>query len=101
MNAENTDLQHLAKKACISYLKSVHMMQDKTVFDVNKIDLLALATAHGLMNAPKIDFITAAASKKPEGKNDRINMLRELAIKSKALKAKAKAKAEGKNEPVV
>ena len=39
INAENPELQHLAKKACTSYLKSVYMMKDKTVFDVNKIDL--------------------------------------------------------------
>jgi hypothetical protein len=71
------------------------MMADKTVFDVKKIDLQALATAHGLMNAPKVSFdsdkVAADGSLiKPDSKNDRINKLRELAAKSKAAKDKAK-----------
>ena len=32
LNAENNDLMHLAKRACISYLKCVYMMKDKEVF---------------------------------------------------------------------
>ena len=39
LNAENTDLQHLAKKSCSSYLKCVHLMKDKQVFNVKNIDL--------------------------------------------------------------
>jgi len=38
MNAENKDLQHLAKRACVSYLRSIHLMKDKKVFDVTNID---------------------------------------------------------------
>jgi len=38
MNAENNELQHLAKRACVSYLRGVHIMKDKDVFDVTKID---------------------------------------------------------------
>lgn len=32
LNAENRDCMHLAKKACASYLKGVHVMRDKDVF---------------------------------------------------------------------
>ena len=38
LNAENRDLQHLAKKACISYLKGVHIMKDREVFQLSAID---------------------------------------------------------------
>lgn len=34
MNAENQELQHLAKRACASYLRSIFLMKDKSVFDV-------------------------------------------------------------------
>lgn len=57
MNAENAELQHLAKKACTSYLKSVNLMEAKNVFDVHSIDLQKLASAHGLLNAPTIEFV--------------------------------------------
>lgn len=32
MNAENREIQHLAQKACISYLKSIYLMKDKEIF---------------------------------------------------------------------
>ena len=57
MNAENTELQHLAKRACASYLRSVFLMKDKSVFDVTKIDTAKLATSYGLLNAPQINVV--------------------------------------------
>ena len=71
MNAENKDLQHLAKRAVVSYLRSVYLMKDKTVFKVNEIDKEKLAKSYGLLNAPTIEVV----SKKD--KNDRVAMLRE------------------------
>ena len=56
MNAENRDLKHLAEKACISYLKSVFLMKDKEVFDINKIDTEKFASSLGLATAPRISF---------------------------------------------
>ena len=38
LNAENRDQMHLAKKACASYLKGVHIMKDKEVFQLNEIE---------------------------------------------------------------
>ena len=38
LNAENRDQMHLAKKACVSYLKGIHVMKDKTVFQLAAID---------------------------------------------------------------
>ena len=52
MNAENKDLQYLAKRACASYLRGVHVMQDKEVFKVDAIDTVKLAFSYGLINAP-------------------------------------------------
>ena len=71
MNAENKDLQHLAKRACVSYLRSIHLNKDKSVFKVAEIDAQKLATSYGLMNAPKVEVV----SKKDKG--DRIAMLKE------------------------
>lgn len=71
MNAENKDLQHLAKRAVVSYLRSVYLMKDKSIFKVNEIDKEKLAKSYGLLNAPTIEVV----SKKD--KNDRVAMLRE------------------------
>jgi ATP-dependent RNA helicase DDX10/DBP4 len=57
LNAESHDLQHLAKRACASYLRSIFLMKDKSVFDVHAIDTQKLATSYGLLNAPQINVV--------------------------------------------
>jgi len=61
----------LAKRAVVSYLRSVYLMKDKSIFKVNEIDKEKLAKSYGLLNAPTIEVV----SKKD--KNDRVAMLRE------------------------
>jgi ATP-dependent RNA helicase DDX10/DBP4 len=56
LNAENNEMMHIAKRACISYLKCVWMMKDKDVFKLNEIDKDKLAESLGLANSPQIDF---------------------------------------------
>ena len=80
MNAENKDLQHLAKRAVVSYLRSVHLMRDKSVFKIDEIDKQKLAASYGLLNAPTVEVV----SKKD--KSDRVAMLREKAQARKLAK---------------
>jgi len=47
---------HLAKRACVSYLKSVYLMKDKEVFKFPSIDREKMAEAFGLAKAPELDF---------------------------------------------
>jgi ATP-dependent RNA helicase DDX10/DBP4 len=84
MNAENKDLQHLAKRAVVSYLRSVHLMRDKTVFKIDEIDKQKLATSYGLLNAPTVEIV----SRKDKG--DRVAMLREQAQARKMAKSLGK-----------
>lgn len=51
---------HLAKRACISYLRCVYLMKDKEVFKFKEIDAEKLATSLGLANVPEINFATDA-----------------------------------------
>lgn len=52
------DMQHLAKRAFITYLKSIHLQQDKDVFDVSKLPIEEFAASLGLPMTPKIRFIS-------------------------------------------
>jgi len=58
LNAENQDLKYLAQRAIVSYIRSVFLCKDKTVFKVNEINLDQLAQSFGLLNAPEIEFLT-------------------------------------------
>ncbi|XP_020095418.1 DEAD-box ATP-dependent RNA helicase 32 isoform X2 [Ananas comosus] len=51
------EMQQLAKRAFVTYLKSVHLQKDKEVFDVTKLPLEEFAASLGLAITPKIRFI--------------------------------------------
>lgn len=51
------DLQTLAQRAFITYLKSVHKKQDKEVFDVMKLPVDEFSASLGLPMTPKIRFL--------------------------------------------
>lgn len=50
-------MQQLAKRAFVTYLKSVHLQKDREVFDVTKLPLEEFAVSLGLAITPKIRFI--------------------------------------------
>ena len=49
-------MMHLAKRACVSYLKCIHLMKDKEVFKLKEIDTEKLAESLGLATSPAINF---------------------------------------------
>lgn len=58
-------LQGLAKRAFITYLKSVHNQKDKEIFDVMKLPIDEFSASIGLPMTPKIRFLnTKIKSKK-------------------------------------
>uniref|UniRef100_A0A914X8R4 ATP-dependent RNA helicase n=1 Tax=Plectus sambesii TaxID=2011161 RepID=A0A914X8R4_9BILA len=58
-----TGLKDFAQKSFIAYLRSIFLMKQKDVFDVNSIDLEALARSYGLAIAPRVRFMRKHASK--------------------------------------
>ena len=45
-------------QAFVSYLRSVHLQKDKTIFDVTKLPAEAYAASLGLPGVPKIKFLS-------------------------------------------
>lgn len=50
------DLKYLAQKAFISYTRSIHLQKDKTVFNLQKLDLDGFAASMGLAGTPQIKY---------------------------------------------
>ena len=50
-------LKHMAQKAFVSYLRSVHLQSNKSVFDINKYSAEGLAGSWGLATMPRIRFV--------------------------------------------
>jgi len=90
MCAENNDLQHLAKRSVVSYLRCVYLMKDKTVFKLDQIDVASLARSYGLVNAPKLEFVSKAEVRaKSSAAQDRVAMLKQKAKERKLQKQAA------------
>ncbi|KAK6946894.1 protein of unknown function DUF4217 [Dillenia turbinata] len=51
------DMQRLAERAFITYLKSIHKRKDKSIFDVTKLPIDEYSTSLGLPMTPKICFL--------------------------------------------
>ncbi|GMH25945.1 hypothetical protein Nepgr_027788 [Nepenthes gracilis] len=51
------DMQHLARRAFITYLKAIHKEKDKEIFDVMKLPIEEFSASLGLPMTPKIRFL--------------------------------------------
>lgn len=58
------EIKNLGQRAFISYVRSVYLQSDKTVFKLDELPLEAYATSLGLAGAPQIRFPTKEATSK-------------------------------------
>ncbi|KAK7536034.1 P-loop containing nucleoside triphosphate hydrolase protein [Phyllosticta citribraziliensis] len=54
---KDPQLKYLGQKAFVSYVKSIHIMKDKEIFQLNKLPLEDYAGSLGLPGAPRIKFM--------------------------------------------
>jgi ATP-dependent RNA helicase DDX10/DBP4 len=60
---QDPDLKYLAQRALVSYVRSVHLHHDKSIFKVDELPIEAFAASLGLAGAPKIRFLSRAQAK--------------------------------------
>lgn len=58
------EIKYMGQRAFVSYMKSIHLQKDKTIFDLTALPVEAFATSLGLPGTPQIKFITEANRKK-------------------------------------
>ncbi|KAK3027946.1 hypothetical protein RJ639_039413 [Escallonia herrerae] len=80
---KHTDLQSLAQRAFITYVRSIHKQRDKEVFDVMKLPIEEFSASMGLPMTPKIRFL----NQKMKGNTiyEESNSLEEVAAKENLL----------------
>ncbi|ORX41183.1 P-loop containing nucleoside triphosphate hydrolase protein [Kockovaella imperatae] len=54
---KDPEIKYLAQRAFISYMRSVHLQKDKTVFDLSELPAEAFAESLGLAGAPQIKLM--------------------------------------------
>lgn len=55
--ARDCALKESAQRAFVAYVKSVHLMQDKSIFNVKNLKIDAFARSLGLITPPKLRFL--------------------------------------------
>ncbi|KAG0368962.1 P-loop containing nucleoside triphosphate hydrolase protein [Gamsiella multidivaricata] len=98
------EIKYLGQKAFISYMRSVYLQKDKTIFDVNALPAEEFAASLGLPGAPKIKFVEKSKAKNAvrgnqkktndDEESDQYMEEEEEKSKVKALDAKKKSKKE-------
>ncbi|XP_006818910.1 putative ATP-dependent RNA helicase DDX10, partial [Saccoglossus kowalevskii] len=58
--AKNYEMKQSAQRCFISYLRSIYLMKNKDVFDINKLTTDEYATSLGLVISPRIRFLQRA-----------------------------------------
>ncbi|EST08766.1 DNA/RNA helicase, DEAD/DEAH box type, N-terminal [Kalmanozyma brasiliensis GHG001] len=61
---QEPQIKHLAQKAFVSYVRSIHLQKNKDIFDVTALPLEPFAASLGLPGAPKVKFVKEAAKAK-------------------------------------
>ncbi|WVF67961.1 ATP-dependent RNA helicase DBP4 [Kwoniella sp. CBS 6097] len=61
------EIKYLGQRAFISYMKSVHIQKDKSIFKLTELPAEAFAESMGLPGAPQIKFADQAKSVKVRG----------------------------------
>ncbi|RHZ80860.1 hypothetical protein Glove_131g79 [Diversispora epigaea] len=60
---KDPEIKYLSQKAFISYMRSVHLQSDKSIFNVNELPAEEFSSSLGLSGTPKIKFTKKSGSK--------------------------------------
>ena len=52
--SEHQDVKYLAQRALMSYIQFLYKSKNRSMFDINKLNLEKIAKSYGLQNAPKL-----------------------------------------------
>lgn len=64
--AQEKEMKERAQRCFVSYLRSVYLMKNKEVFDVNKLQLHQYALSLGLAVAPRVRFLNKPQAPRPK-----------------------------------
>ncbi|TCD66107.1 ATP-dependent RNA helicase dbp4 [Steccherinum ochraceum] len=61
---QEPEIKYLGQRAFVSYLRSIHLQKDKSIFKLEELPIERFAESLGLPGAPKIKFLSKEIAKK-------------------------------------
>ncbi|KAJ6511453.1 P-loop containing nucleoside triphosphate hydrolase protein [Mycena vitilis] len=90
---QDPELKYLGQRAFVSYLRSIHLHKDKSIFKLAELPVERFADSLGLPGAPKIKFLSKEVAKQKKNKSRAVE-----AAQAEVLKEKAEEEAEADSE---
>ncbi|KAJ7120979.1 P-loop containing nucleoside triphosphate hydrolase protein [Mycena epipterygia] len=86
---QDPEIKYLGQRAFVSYLRSIHLHKDKSIFKLAELPAERFAESLGLPGAPKIKFLSKEVAKQKKNKSRAVE-----AAQAEILKEKAEAEAD-------
>ncbi|CAH0720285.1 unnamed protein product, partial [Brenthis ino] len=101
--SDNTDLKQTAQRAFVSYIKSIFLMKNKDIFNVQLLDTDAYARSLGLIVPPRIKFMHKYNKNSTENrvKNIAADPIEKLKAKAAYDEGSDQDESESDHEPVI
>ncbi|KAJ6481779.1 ATP-dependent RNA helicase dbp-4 [Mycena sanguinolenta] len=90
---QDPEIKYLGQRAFVSYLRSIHLHKDKSIFKLAELPAERFAESLGLPGAPKIKFLTKEMAKQKKNKSRAVE-----AAEAEVRKEKVHADAEVDSE---
>ncbi|KAJ6583169.1 P-loop containing nucleoside triphosphate hydrolase protein [Mycena sp. CBHHK59/15] len=90
---QDPEIKYLGQRAFVSYLRSIHLHKDKTIFKLVELPAVRFAESLGLPGAPKIKFLSKEVAKQKKNKSRAVE-----AAEAEILKEKAEAESDDSDD---
>ncbi|KAJ6591209.1 ATP-dependent RNA helicase dbp-4 [Mycena vulgaris] len=89
---QDPEIKYLGQRAFVSYMRSIHLHKDKSIFKLAELPAERFAESLGLPGAPKIKFLSKEMAKQKKNKSRAVE-----AAQADILKEKAEAEADSED----
>ncbi|KAE9407039.1 DEAD-domain-containing protein [Gymnopus androsaceus JB14] len=80
---QEPEIKYLGQRAFVSYMRSVHLHKDKSIFKVTELPANEFAESLGLPGAPKIKFLSKEMAKQKKNADRRVDMAKQEVLEEK------------------
>ncbi|KAJ7177877.1 ATP-dependent RNA helicase dbp-4 [Mycena filopes] len=81
---QDPEIKYLGQRAFVSYLRSIHLHKDKSIFQVAELPADRFAESLGLPGTPKIKFLSKELAKQKKNKSRAVEAAQAEILKEKA-----------------
>ncbi|KAJ7481739.1 ATP-dependent RNA helicase dbp-4 [Mycena latifolia] len=81
---QDPEIKYLGQRAFVSYLRSIHLHKDKSIFKLAELPAERFAESLGLPGAPKIKFLSKEVAKQKKNKSRAVEAAQAEVAKEKA-----------------